>query len=153
MKRILKRILAVLVVAMVAIQFVRRPDRSVPEFDRTATLAARFAPPEGVERLLRTCCYDCHSYETRWPWYSRVAPFSWLIAHDIVEGREAMNFSTIGAEDPDDQREMLKECAREVKRGKMPLDIYTTIHKDAILSDAQRDELDDWFRDAAKRAR
>ncbi len=152
MKRFFKRLFLLLFVAFVAIQFVR-PDRTAPEFDRGATLEARFAPPEGVARLLRTSCYDCHSYETRWPWYSQIAPFSWLIGGDVVEGRAALNFSTIGTEEAEDQREYLKEAAREVKRGKMPLEIYLRMHGDARLSEEQREELDRWFREAAKRAR
>jgi len=152
MKRILKWTLVALLAAFLAIQVVQ-PDRTEPDIDRAATLDALFSPPPEVASLLRAACYDCHSYETRWPWYSRVAPVSWLIGHDIEEGRGSVNFSTLGALDPDEQRDLLRECAREVKKGAMPLEIYTKLHADARLSEGQRDALNDWFRDAAKRAR
>ena len=152
MKRILKWLLLGLLAAFLAIQFVR-PDHDAPAVDPSATLRARFEPPPEVERLLRAACYDCHSYETRWPWYSQIAPVSWLVAKDVREGREQMNFSTIGAADPEEQRDALRESARQVQRGEMPLEIYVKMHADARLTEADRELLKNWFREAAKRAR
>ena len=76
-------------------------------------------------------CYDCHSNETRWPWYSRVAPVSWLVAKDVREGREHLNFSTW--EQPN---EGAAEILEVVEDGEMPLRKYTLLHPDARLRDA-----------------
>lgn len=95
------------------------------------------APPE-VRQLLKRSCYDCHSHETRWPWYSHVAPMSWLLAYDVAEGREHLNFSTWNAYDEKDRRENLEEALEEVEEGNMPMTPYLWLHRDAVLSDADR---------------
>jgi mono/diheme cytochrome c family protein len=93
------------------------------------------APPE-VRAIFERSCYDCHSHETRWPWYSRVAPFSWLVAHDVDEGREHLNFSTWGRYDAEDRAENLDEIAEVLEEGEMPPWFYLPMHPDARLSEA-----------------
>ena len=73
-----------------------------------------------VVSVLRRACYDCHSNETVWPWYSRVAPVSWVIAHDVNEGRAALNFSTWNQLSPEKQAKAINESWEEVAEGKMP---------------------------------
>lgn len=102
-------------------------------------------PPANVEKTLRTACYDCHSHETKYPWYTSVAPISWWIRHHIDEGREHLNFSTWVQYDTDRQDHKLEECEEETREGKMPQDSYTWVHREAKLSDQQRQELADWF--------
>ncbi len=103
-------------------------------------------PPENIENLLRTACYDCHSHETKYPWYTSVAPISWWIRHHIDEGREHLNFSTWSQYDADRQDHKLEECDEEVREGEMPLDSYTWVHGEAQLTDQQRQVLADWFK-------
>lgn len=103
-------------------------------------------PPENIENLLRTACYDCHSHETKYPWYTSVAPISWWIRHHIDEGREHLNFSTWAQYDADRQDHKLEECEEEVREGEMPLDSYTWVHGEAQLTDQQRQVLADWFK-------
>ncbi len=86
-----------------------------------------------TEALVRAACLDCHSHETRWPWYSRIAPVSWLVAYDVRDGRDHMNFST-GEFD-------LEEIVEEIERGTMPPAIYKPLHPDANLSADQRQQL------------
>jgi len=117
------------------------------------TLETGFAPPSGIARLLQGACYDCHSQETRWPWYSRISPISWLVAHDVSGGRGQVNFSTIGREAPEDQAFYLEACARKVRAGEMPLKRYAWLHGEARLSDAERERLGAWFVEAARRGR
>ncbi len=93
------------------------------------------APPE-LRALLRRACYDCHSNETRWPWYSQLAPVSWLVAHDVKDAREHMNFSTWNAYDEEERLEKLEEAVEEVEEGNMPLPPYLLLHRDAALSEA-----------------
>jgi mono/diheme cytochrome c family protein len=91
--------------------------------------------PRTRELFLRTCG-DCHSNRTRWPWYSRVAPVSWLVAHDVAGGREHLNVSEWHRE----QRHA-EEAAEELRGGEMPLPTYLRMHPEARLSPAERDEL------------
>ncbi len=101
------------------------------------------APPE-VMSVLKRSCYDCHSNETRWPWYSRIAPASWLAAKDVREGREAVNYSTWGRYDSEERAELQRETWEDVEEGEMPLRIYTLMHPDARLSQTDRTVLRDW---------
>ena len=87
--------------------------------------------------LAERACFDCHSHETRWPAYSRIAPVSWLIAHDVADGREALNFS---AWQPPREPDRVPE---EVREGEMPPSIYTLMHASAKLNDAERRALAD----------
>jgi hypothetical protein len=97
-----------------------------------------------IAGILKTSCYDCHSNETKYPWYSHVAPFSWLVAKDVREAREELNFSTWMDYDMLKKLEKLDDIAIEVGEGEMPLGIYTVIHSDAKLDDAQRKLIVEW---------
>lgn len=89
-----------------------------------------------TEELARRACYDCHSNETEWPWYSNIAPVSWLVQKDVEEGREALNFS-----EWDQPQGEADEAAETVREGEMPLWYYTITHRDASLSDQEQREL------------
>ncbi len=106
------------------------------EQDVPATPAAR--------SVLRRACYDCHSNETRWPWYSRVAPVSWLVAHDVRAGREELNFSTWNRYDTKHRIELLAESWEEIVEGEMPPWFYLPAHRDAELSASDRASLRSW---------
>jgi hypothetical protein len=101
-----------------------------------------------VAGLLRTSCYDCHSNETKFPWYSYVAPFSWLIAKDVKDARKELNFSVWHDYDMVEKLKKLDDISIEVKEGEMPMPIYTAIHTSAKLSDAQRQLIVQWAEDA-----
>lgn len=92
-------------------------------------------------------CYDCHSNETRWPWYARVAPVSWLVARDVVNGREALNFSTWGdtrsGGDDDEPGEALEELVEVISEGEMPPASYVLIHPEARLTPSEQQQLID----------
>jgi hypothetical protein len=105
------------------------------------------APPE-VRAVLRRACYDCHSHETRWPWYSRVAPASWLIGHDVREGREELNFSTWNRLASKKQVKAMQESWEEVEEGEMPPWFYLPPHPEARLSPEDREVLRAWARSA-----
>lgn len=101
--------------------------------------------PTVVKAILRGSCYDCHSHETVWPWYSRVAPVSWMIAADVREGREHLNFSTWDTLTPDLQRAMRQLAWKEVRTGAMPPAPYLLLHPDARLDDVRKKELQAWM--------
>lgn len=85
-------------------------------------------------------CFDCHSNETAWPWYSKVAPISWLVTRHVVEGRQKLNFSEwgIGRSRPGEAAE---ESAELIQRGEMPTKDYLLIHPSARLTDAEKQQL------------
>jgi hypothetical protein len=104
------------------------------------------APPE-VQALLRRACYDCHSHETVWPAQAYVAPLSWLVAHDVEEGRDELNFS---AWDRADLKKVAQKLPKEVGEGEMPPWFYVMAHPSARLTDAERQTLSDWARGLAE---
>ncbi len=97
-----------------------------------------------AKSVLRRSCYDCHSNETRWPWYSRIAPVSWLTAKDVREGREAMNFSTWNRYETQHQIELMAESWEEIEEGEMPPWFYLPAHRDAVLSEQDKSVLRQW---------
>ena len=100
--------------------------------------------PAEVDAILRTSCYDCHSNETRWPWYSRIAPGSFLITHDVVEGREHLNFSLFHDLDAFDSSDIADEIIEVLEKEEMPLLPYLMLHPDASLSAGETQVLMDW---------
>jgi hypothetical protein len=100
--------------------------------------------PEEVESILRTSCYDCHSNETHYPWYSYIAPVKWLVVRDVDEGRSELNFSEWNNLDIRDKIKLLDGIAEEVEDGKMPMPIYTLVHRSASLNEERKQVVIDW---------
>ena len=101
-------------------------------------------PPTAVSATLRRACYDCHSHETTWPWYSYVAPVSWLVARDVHEGRRHMDFSTWGDYAPALKTKKLAGISTMVQEGDMPPWYYLPMHRNAKLSDEDATEIAMW---------
>ena len=140
--RILKWAGLGLCVAFVVIQFV--------PVNRTNPPVESDVPADGeVRSVLRRACYDCHSNETVWPWYSRIAPVSWIIAYDVREGRAELNFSTWNQLSPDKQAKEMRESWKEVAEGEMPTWFYVVLHPEAKLSPADKSVLQTWSASAA----
>ena len=99
-----------------------------------------------VKAVLTGACYDCHSNETTWPWYSRVAPVSWLVHRDVSEGRAALNFSDWEALPADTRSKLRREIGEEVAEGEMPPRLYTPLHPHAVLSSADKQVIEAWAR-------
>jgi hypothetical protein len=113
-------------------------DRSNPPVEEEAP-----APPQ-VREILRRACYDCHSNETTWPWYGYVAPTSWLLAYDVSQAREHLNFSTWNRYDAGERRDNLKDAWEEIEDGEMPLFFYVWLHPEASLGDDDLQALRAW---------
>jgi hypothetical protein len=150
MRKLLRFSVAVVAVVLLLAQFVR-PAKTNPAADPAAHLTAHARVPVDVQKVLERSCYDCHSNQTTWPWYSNVAPASWLVADDVNHGRRHLNFSTWGSNDADQRSGLLKEICQEVSEGKMPLPIYTVVHKDAEVSSEEAHLVCDWARAEAAR--
>lgn len=131
MPRSIRWSFALFVVVFVGAQFVR-PDRTNPADPASASLLAK-APPN-VQAILTRSCADCHSNNTRWPWYTNVAPASWLVVSDVKNARDTFNFSTWTSYSTDDQDHFLGNMCSLARKGRMPLWTYLLIHRSAKLS-------------------
>ena len=131
--------LFIIALVLIGIQFIP-VDRVNPP------IQSELMAPEDVDAILRRACYDCHSNETRWPLYSYIAPISWLVVGHVNEGRGDLNFSEWPTFDFELQELALSDIAEQVSEGKMPLQSYTLIHRDAKLSDEERELLLGWAR-------
>jgi hypothetical protein len=134
---VLRWVLFGVVVTFAAIQLAP-VDRSNPP-----VVAEVPATPE-ARTVLRRACYDCHSHETVWPWYSKVAPVSWLVARDVHKGREELNFSTWDRYSTEQQVKKLKKSWEEIDAREMPPWYYLRAHRDAVLSPEDRAVLVMW---------
>jgi hypothetical protein len=139
-----KKILIGVVIVLVGIQFITI-DKTNPPVDASKDFMTITDPPAEVEKLIRTSCYDCHSNESTYPWYSNIAPVSWWVKDHINEAREELNFSEWGTYEWKRTDHKLEECAEEVDEGEMPLKSYLIAHSEARLSDEDRAKLVDWF--------
>ena len=105
-----------------------------------------------VKAILKRVCYDCHSNETVWPWYSQMAPFSWLLAWDVQEGREELNFSRWNRYSPKERTKKVKEIWEEIEEGEMPPWLYLPLHPEARLSAEERAVVQEWARGGSRLA-
>jgi len=133
MKKWLKLSLITLAALVVAGQAVR-PARPNPPVDPQKEITAHMQVDAAVMATLSRACNDCHSNRTEWPWYSNVAPVSWLVAHDVNDGREELNLSEWGASKEKEPGKLLGKICSEVTDGEMPMATYTLIHPQAKLT-------------------
>jgi hypothetical protein len=101
--------------------------------------------PSKVHAILEKACNDCHSNNTRYPWYAELQPVSWWLSNHVEEGKSELNFSEIGSYAIGKQYHKFEEAIDQVKEGEMPLSSYTILHSDARLSDEEKKALIDWF--------
>ncbi|HMA44244.1 MAG TPA: heme-binding domain-containing protein [Gemmatimonadales bacterium] len=133
MRRRLKQAAVVLVVVIAAAQLVR-PERANPPIDAGRTIQARMGTASGLSAVLDRACGQCHSNATVWPWYTNIAPVSWLMAYGVKQGRKAVNYSEWAAYPPERQRALLVESCRAASSGKMPGSPYTLLYPKTRLS-------------------
>lgn len=133
MSKRLKQAGIVLVVVFAAAQLIR-PARANPATDPGRTIQAHIGTANGLAAVLDRACGDCHSNRTVWPWYTEVAPVSWLMVYGVRSGRNAVNFSEWAAYPPARQRELLDLACRDVSQGKMPGSAWIMLHPEARLS-------------------
>ncbi len=139
MRRFLfKTIFILFILAFIGIQYI--------EVERTnPPVKNDLDAPIEIKNILKTSCYDCHSNETKWPWYSKVAPVSWLIVDDVNEGRKHLNFSEWGSLYSRKRNELKKSMWEEIAQDEMPPDKYVYLHPDASLELTQKNILKKWL--------
>jgi hypothetical protein len=135
--------LGILLLIGAGIQLIR-PERVNPTVDPAWDLLAVTTAPEEIRTILRRSCYDCHSNQTRWPWYSEIAPASWLTAQDVRNGRGHLNFSEWGKYPRGRQISRLEMMGVELDKGSMPPGKYLLLHRDASLTREETEKLLSW---------
>ncbi len=135
--RILKAIGLFLLLALVLIQLLR-PERNISKGDLASAITEQVPIPAEVQGLLQNACYDCHSNNTRYPWYVNVQPVAWVMSDHIKEGKKELNFDAFGTSSRRRQLSKLKAIAGSIKDGSMPLSSYTLMHNEARLSDKEK---------------
>ena len=135
--KIFKIALILMVVILIAIQF-------IPVNKTNPPVTAELNAPVEIMSVFKKSCYDCHSNETEWPWYSFVAPISWIVSGDVKDGRLHLNFSKWENFSRKDIVKMKEEIWEEIERGKMPLGKYIFMHPEAELDHKEKDLIKEW---------
>jgi hypothetical protein len=134
----------VLIVGLAGIQFIPvslNQSNIIPKED----IINAYEPPKEIANILKSSCYDCHSNNTIYPWYSKLQPLAWLMEKHIREGKDELNLNEFTSYSIRRQRSKLKSVISQVKKDEMPLNQYTLMHKDAILSDQMKTQLISWI--------
>ena len=134
----MKRTLLIFLLVFLAMQLIQTEKINKP-VDKKLEIKA----PEHIMSVFKTSCYDCHSNEVKWPWYSNVAPFSWIISSHVKNGRAWLNFSEWETYTQKEKKKKLKEIFRTVYAS-MPLTSYIKFHEEADLTREQRTIIRDW---------
>jgi hypothetical protein len=138
-----KKILLVIVVILVIMQFFRPPQNMSDDILAT-DIDQMYNVPDDVSELLQNSCYDCHSNNTIYPWYSTIEPLGWWLSNHIKEGKRHLNFSDFGSYSKAKQFHKLDQIMDEVKEGDMPLSTYTFGHPSAALKDSDKVAITNW---------
>lgn len=141
----MKKVLVVLLVAFVIIQFFRI-DKTNPPLNKGTDFLVIKNTPENIATLMKGACYDCHSNESKYPWYSNIQPLGWFLENHIREGRKHLNFSEFATYEPKRQARKLEEAAEQIETGEMPLSSYVLGHPEADLSAEQKTLLINYFK-------
>ncbi len=139
----IKKILLVLLAALIVIQFIH-PKKNNIEGPQPNYIGNNFNIPEDVKTILAKACNDCHSNNTRYPWYANLQPVHWWLENHIKEGKKKINYDEFTNRPLRYQYHKMEETIEMVKEGEMPLNSYTWTHKDAKLTDEEKSKLTGW---------
>jgi hypothetical protein len=145
----LKKILLGAVVVLIAIQFFH-PEKNIAKGVQANNVAAVFTTPEEVQTILAKSCNDCHSNNTIYPWYNNIQPVAWWLGHHIDEGKRELNFDEFASYSPRRQYHKLEEAEKMISNGEMPMKSYIWMHKEAALSESQKQTFIDWSKSIRK---
>ena len=139
----MKKVLLLLVVALIVIQFFR-PEKNIHPQPQPANIASVYPVPANVDSILVKACNDCHTNNTRYPWYSHIQPVDWWMSNHVTEGKRELNFDEYTNRSLRYQYHKMEEIADQIEEGQMPLDSYTWMHREARLNASEKKELIDW---------
>lgn len=141
----IRKILVFLLVVLVIIQFFH-PARNVSTADQPNALAKAYPIPASVDTILQKACYDCHSNNSRYPWYFHVQPSAWFLANHIKDGKRHFNFDEFMSYPKDRKDHKLEEFEEMIEHDEMPLSSYKWMHADARLTEAEKSVLLAWVK-------
>jgi len=116
---------------------------TIPEAPVTIDKSKELQPPAEIASLIKTSCYDCHSYQTKIPWYGNIAPFSWEVKSHIKEGRAWLNFQDWTDYDEEKKQKIYKGIVKTINF-RMPIPMYLRMHENAKLSQEEREQIKTW---------
>ncbi len=138
-----RKIMYVLLAAFIVIQFIH-PAKNTSKGLQPNTIGNNYAIPADVKTILGKACNDCHSNNTRYPWYAKIQPVDWWMNKHVVDGKKDLNFDEFTNRAPRYQYHKMEEVIEMVKEREMPLKSYTWTHKDARLNSNEREMLTGW---------
>ena len=141
----MKKTFLIIIIILIAIQFVTI-DKNIPNTNMNKDFIELTNPPGRLSEMIKTSCYDCHSHHTRYPWYSNIAPVSWILKNHVNSGRNHLNFSVWTDYKESKKNHKIEECIEVVETGEMPMKGYVLFHGEADLTTDQRETLNNWFR-------
>jgi len=138
----IKNVGLAILILLILIQSIR-PTKNTSN-NKEQDISTIYTVPENVQQILTKACYDCHSNNTVYPWYASVQPLAWWINDHVKDGKKHLNFNEFASYRIARQYKKLEECIDEIREGEMPLKPYTAIHKNAKLTDADKEILFNW---------
>jgi hypothetical protein len=141
---VLKKIAIMLVIVLIGIQFVPTTYNTSDNVSETDFVNI-FNVPHDIKNLLKTSCYDCHSNNTHYPWYSKIQPGAWIMEGHINDGKKELNFSTFGDYSGRRKKSKLKSIISQIRDDEMPISSYTFIPRNAKLSEKDKFMLDKYL--------
>ena len=144
MRTFFKRLLITILLLLMLIQLMPKPTKNLSDTLSANDITQKFTVPDTVQSILRASCFDCHSNNTVYPWYSKVQPVAWWLNRHIEEGKRELNFSEFASYPLKRQYRKLSKIKDEVNDGGMPLPSYTIIHRYAKLDESQKNIIANW---------
>lgn len=145
-KKIRRNVIVILVLLLLLIQLYR-PEKNTAASASPNAIEAQYKVSKEVAALLRKSCYDCHSDNTVYPWYSHIQPFSWWLQSHVNDGKEELNFDQFNTYPVKKKKHKLDEVVEVIEKDEMPLSSYTLVHRKAVLSAQDKEKIIDWAKE------
>ena len=150
MKKYFKKIVILGLIIFLLMQLYQPARNIAYEQDISLDFVSQYNAPKNIETILRTSCYDCHSNNSNYPWYSSIEPGTFFMANHINQGKKELNFNEFGNYSNRRKSSKLKAILNQIKTNKMPLSSYTIIHKNAVLNENQKEQIINWLNSLEK---
>ncbi|MVZ65335.1 cytochrome C [Sphingobacterium sp. DK4209] len=138
-----RKVLYIVLSLLIVIQFFGT-QKNISSAVAENAIEKHYTVPNKIQSILKSSCYDCHSNNTKYPWYNKLQPINWWLAKHVNDGKRHLNFDEFNTLPIGKKLHKLDEVVETIKNGEMPLTSYTLIHQDAKLSDADKQEIEAW---------
>jgi hypothetical protein len=139
-----RKIGILLLILLVVMQFIQ-PKKNISEGPSDADISKVYALPKGLHETFVNKCYDCHSNNTRYPWYFNIQPIGWWLAAHVHDGKEELNFSDFKNYEPKKAVHKLEEIGEVIEEGSMPLKAYTLFHEESKITNEEAQSINQWL--------